>query len=74
MRLLPHRPTATRRRANDWENTVERRQRNNLRLFIEAIATLAHSGQLPMHRAALALRYNGASLEVARRVLLGVEQ
>lgn len=51
----------------------ERRQRNNLRIFIEAVATLAHGGELSMYHAARALRYNGAPLEVARRVLLGVQ-
>lgn len=51
----------------------ERRQRTNLRALVDAIATMAHSGQISHYTAARALRCNGASLETARRVLLGVE-
>lgn len=51
----------------------DRRTRNHVRLFIEAVATLAHGGELSMYHAARALRYNGASLATARRVLLGVQ-
>lgn len=51
----------------------DRRTRTNLRALIDAIATMAHSGQVSHYVAARALRNNGASLATARRVLLGVQ-
>lgn len=50
----------------------DRRTRNYLRELVQTLAPLAHSGQVSHYVAARVLRNHGASLEVARRVLLGV--
>lgn len=51
---------------------TDRRTRNHLRALVQAIATLAHSGQISHYTAARALRCNGADITTARRVLLGI--